>query len=259
MRYVLYPPNLSSESAQDIKQALLKKERHCFIAKRDGEYQPKSTDLIIGWGYSRCPVWSNKATTADWLNRYNSIPNALNKQRAFFLMEAKSVSLPEFTEETSIANKWLKQGHFVYARTVVTGMRGDGIIVCNPNKHAATPPALLYVKHFPSTREFRVYVFKDKVVDVLEKRKSAKEYKGNDWVRSEENGWVFCRQHVELPSICSKEAVKAIKALNLDFGGVDVLYKYNQAVILEVNTMPGVFGTGAKIFAETFINYHEGK
>jgi hypothetical protein len=153
---------------------------------------------------------------------------------------------------------WLNNGHVLYARLTLKGSRGEGIeVVDKPVKRL--PEALLYVKHFPATREVRVYVFKDYVIDVLEKRKSAKEYKGNDWVRSEENGWVFCRKHVELPSVCSKEAIKAIKALNLDFGGVDVLYKYNQAVVLEVNTMPGVFGTGAKIFAETFINYHEGK
>lgn len=258
-RYILYPPNLSSESAQDIKDALKAKGKHCFLAKRDGEYCPKPTDLIIGWGYSRIPVWAQKAgqVQADWLNPYNVIYNALDKGRAFKMMENGGVALPERTEHISMANKWLKEGHVIFARQTLTGMRGAGIVVVDPKKHEA-PPAMLYVKHFPAVREYRVYVFRGKVIDVLEKRRG-KDYKGYDWVKSEEHGWVFCRQYVNLPPVCGKEAVKAIKSLSLDFGGVDVLYKHNQAVILEVNTMPGVFGSGAKIFAETFINYHEGK
>lgn len=256
VRYVIYPPKLSSESAQDIKEALKAKGKHCFLAKRDGTYDPKQGDLVIGWGYSQMPVWASKALqNTDWLNQPKVIPNALHKGYAFKLMEQGDVSIPERTESPSVAAKWLKDGHLVFARKTLTGMRGDGIVVLDkPNKDI--PPAELYVQGFKASKEFRVYVFRDRVIDVLEKRRG-KDYKGYDHVKSEENGWVFCRQYVDLPTVCAKEAVKAIKALKLDFGGVDVLYHNQKAVVLEANTMPGVFGTGAKIFAETFIKHHE--
>lgn len=79
-------------------------------------------------------------------------------------------------------------------------------------------------------------------------------------VRTEENGWVFCRQNVVLPEKAAAECLKAAVALGLDFGGVDVLWNKpsGKATVLEINTAPGIFGSGVKKVGDAFIALAEG-
>jgi glutathione synthase/RimK-type ligase-like ATP-grasp enzyme len=55
---------------------------------------------------------------------------------------------------------------------------------------------------------------------------------------------VYCREDVSPPAEALDIAVKAVAALGLDFGAVDVAWNehYNKCVVFEVNTAPGLYG-----------------
>jgi glutathione synthase/RimK-type ligase-like ATP-grasp enzyme len=73
-------------------------------------------------------------------------------------------------------------------------------------------------------------------------------------VRSNTRGWKFSNVKLEnVPKPLITEAVKAIKALGLDFGAVDcVMDAEKQPWIIEVNTGPGLEGTPFTKYVEAF-------
>jgi glutathione synthase/RimK-type ligase-like ATP-grasp enzyme len=73
-------------------------------------------------------------------------------------------------------------------------------------------------------------------------------------VRSNKLGWKFVRVKDPDKALC-KEAVKALKAINLDFGAVDCCTDSNgKPWIIEVNTGPGLDGTPFKAWTEALAN-----
>lgn len=251
-RFVIYPPNLSSVSAGHLRDRFLEFGHHSFLAKRDGEYQPRSSDFIVGWGYSKPPVWANKALScgAKWINKPEVIPNAVHKLVSFELFEEAGIPIPPRTTSRARAKIWLGEGKTVFARSTDNGCKGEGITVVKPEE--SLPSSLFYTQFIPNQTEYRIYVIGDKVVDLLEKRKSS-DIEANPYIRGcEELGWVFCRQHVHTPESAQQIAIKAVKALGLDFGGVDVICTGGNTTVLEVNTQPDIFGSGCTKFVEVF-------
>ena len=76
-------------------------------------------------------------------------------------------------------------------------------------------------------------------------------------VRSYANGWVFCREGIELPQCVTDASLAAVKCLALDFGAVDVGYnrKEDRAAVFEVNTAPGIEGTTLEVYANALRTY----
>lgn len=259
MRYVLYPPRLGCEEVQRLKNRFKERGLHCFIAKRDGEYRPQESDLIIGWGYSRHPIWEDAAKQkgAKWLNHCSKIKNSVNKLETFELLQEAGVDIPRWTQSKERAKKWLNSGKTILARSTATACKGEGITVVKPGE--VLPDALFYTVFIPNTKEFRVYVCDGKVIDVLEKRKiQGFEGTPNQYVRgSEESGWCFCRQGVFVDEEAKRQSIEAIEALGLTFGGVDVLVGGEEVTILEVNTAPDIFGTGVDRFVDAFVKIGE--
>ena len=71
-------------------------------------------------------------------------------------------------------------------------------------------------------------------------------------VRNHENGWVYCRDDLDVPASVFSDATSAVAALGLDFGAVDIIWNQNQArsYVLEVNTAPGLEGTTLTKYVE---------
>ncbi len=90
--------------------------------------------------------------------------------------------------------------------------------------------------------------------------KYALEYQGkkisgsDNIVRSNTRGWKFSSIKVEnVPHDLIVESIKALRALELEFGAVDCVIDTNgKAWIIEVNTGPGLEGTSFKKYVETF-------
>lgn len=260
-RYVLYPYKVESESAHRLKDALKEAGKNAIIVYPDRKYSCEAGDLIIGWGCSKTPNWqASISKAAGVLNRWDRVEQSIDKAAAFNCFKAAGVSMPEITASAVRAAQWLGKGSIIIARTRLRGMKGQGIVVLTPDKEYDNlgQDFKLYSKFVPNTKEYRVYVLKGQVIDVLEKRRENGSHDPG-FVRTEENGWVFCRNLVNLPKLCADEAIKATDALKLDFAGVDVLWAVNEhkAYVLETNTCPDVFGSGIRIFRDQFIQLGE--
>lgn len=228
---IVFSYKYKSKSAGALAKALGVK----FMLHEHSQYKG---DFIINWGGSTGP---NLKVGQTILNHPLAVARAIDKYRAFcFLREAKVSHVP-FTSVKAEAQQWLDDGSMVFARTT-NGHGGKGITVVNPGE--IIPDAPLYTKYIKKSKEYRVHVFDDEILDVTEKRKKAG-VDANPLIRNHANGWVFCRQNIEEPEGLQQLALAAIAAVDLDFGAVDIIYNkhYNQLYVLEVNTAPGLEGT----------------
>jgi D-alanine-D-alanine ligase-like ATP-grasp enzyme len=99
-------------------------------------------------------------------------------------------------------------------------------------------------------REYRVHIFKGKSIRVSEKSFFNDDRGKRDYVTVNHN--------TELSHV-RKAAKKAVEALGLDFGAVDILATDDECWVLEVNAAPGLGGTMPRLYAETFLAWHRGE
>lgn len=105
-----------------------------------------------------------------------------------------------------------------------------------------------YVQYIKPRNEYRVHVVGDKAINVAVKlngdKKAICRNLSTGWVMNDSKNWQnLC---TDLPNI----AVKAIKALGLHFGAVDILLSEEcNPYILEVNTAPGLIERRAILYA----------
>jgi hypothetical protein len=180
------------------------------------------------------------------LNRPDNVKIASNKLLTFQKFAEHGVKCPEWTTnypEGIGGERW-------FARKTLTGKSGDGIVSFVLGEDIVAP---LYTKYFKKKHEFRVHVFDGKVIDFVLKKKRL-DVEVNYQVRNHDGGWVFCREGVIVPVVVLQEAIKAVAALGLTFGAVDVGYneKKNEPCVFEVNTAPGIEGTTLYRYVKAF-------
>jgi len=169
----------------------------------------------------------------------------------------QGVTSPEFTESAAEAATWLAKGATVFARTLLRASEGRGIITVAEGE--TLPMAPVYTKYIPKKKEFRVHIFKEQVVQVLEKRRKKGTYNGESKIRNYPNGYVFCRDNVVEPDGLRTLAIKASAVTNSDFKGVDIGYneKKNLLFVIEVNSAPGIEGSNVDKYVEAIVNNGE--
>lgn len=253
-RFVVYPYSMTSKSGKYIANAL-----EAFRVYPDRKYQPQKNDIIVNWGNGNPPNWPLDFKK-QIINHWDNVCYAIDKRDSFRLMAKQGVRIPPFTENSSEALRWLHDGATVVGRSKVQGTRGKGIVLMKtPSDFVPCP---LYTKYQKKLSEFRIYVFQNVVLDFLEKRRDSDRLNAgtvNEFIRTEEEGWVFCRQNVRIPDDVGKQAVNAVEALGLVFGGVDVIWNDTTrlAHVLEVNTAPGIWGTTVTKYATQIKEYAE--
>lgn len=242
----ILPYSFRVSAAKEIVEALRKEGYDALRIYPDRGYIPKENHLIINWGCSHPPKW---APVTKLVNDFISVKKAVNKTLSFYAFALTGVSCPKWTIEENEALSWLEQGKCVLARTLTKGKSGEGIVIMESKEDFV--PAALYTIYKPKKKEFRVHVFNGKVIDVQEKRKKKGSGVGGK-VRSHGNGWVFCRKDITIPQEAIEESIKAVAALGLHFGGVDVIFneKENKCYVLEVNSAPGITGTTVMKYVE---------
>lgn len=168
---------------------------------------------------------------------------------------ANEVPALSFTTDQGKALAWLSEGNIVFARTLTRSSEGKGIVVLNTPGNVV--PAPVYTLYRKKKKEFRVHVYKDKVVAVLEKRKK-KEFCGerDTKIRNTANGYVFCSDGVIEPPGIRELALKARKVTTSDFAGVDIGYneKLNELFVIETNSAPGMSGSTPSKYVEVMLN-----
>lgn len=240
MKCIIYPYKMGSASAKLLARA--------FETKRvfpDGRYRLKPNHVVINWGSSTVPNWYRE-NYGVVLNKPSAVANAANKLKTFQILQANDVSIPEWTTSREVASQY--EG-VVVCRTVVSGSQGQGIVIAETPDELVSAP--LYTKHVRHKHEFRVHVMNGNVIDFTQKKKrrDVGEAEVSNFVRNHEGNWVFCREGVVLPDDVATQAIKAVVALGLDFGAVDVAYREREdkAFILEVNCAPGVDPDGTTL------------
>ena len=213
---------------------------NCPRIFRDSDYQYKKGDLIINWGSGHIPNWWSSAAERNCLNHPHSIDLSVDKRRMLVALMRGGAAIPFFTTSMDEARAISTEGHRVYCRTEVEGHDGSGIVIAR--KPSEIVPAKLYTQYVQTDREFRVHIFKGRVIFVTEKKQQANESGHGDQVRAGSD-W-FMAWCDAAPKVVEAAAVVAQQALGLDFAGVDVGYnsKRGTAVVFETNTAPGSFG-----------------
>ena len=251
---VVYPYKMSSKSAKLLSSVL-----DCKRIYPNKEYIPTSRDVIINWGNGHCPTWIPLFRN-QVINHWKNICYAIDKSKSFDLFKQHNVVMPKVTQSSQEAKSWLADGDYVVGRQYLEGKDGEGIILMKKPSDFRT--CELYTRYEKKITEYRVYTMGDKVIDCLEKRRDVdflREGKVDEFIRTEKNGWVFCRQRVTIPPEVGKQSIKAVKALGLVFGGVDVIWNphHGRACVLEVNTAPSIFGETVHRYAEALTAYAE--
>lgn len=254
----LYPYKIGSESATELSELL-----DILRVKPEGTYVPKIGHKVINWGNGRTPLWADRAYQrgVTILNKPAAVNVASNKLSAFQALQAAGVAIPKFTIDLTTATTWLRTGSTVVERHELRGNSGEGIRIVNlddPDMPNDIQRAPLYTRFIPKTAEFRVHVFRGEVIDYIEKKKVLAERRGanfNKYVSSINCDWVFSRTDVrDMPEVRAI-AIKAVVALGLDFGAVDVVFADGVPYVLEVNTAPGLSGTTLVKYANAFRRY----
>lgn len=246
-RLFITPYKMGSASAKSLAQSL-----NCKRTKAEKRLRRNTT--LINWG--RSDMTPRSRFPIKIINTPVAVAKAANKLKTFQHLLDAEVSVPEFTTSKATAQEWLEAGDVVYARTKLNGNSGQGLIVCSSEDNNTLPNAPMYVKGIVKSHEYRVHIFNGQVIDFTKKRRRNGHDESNTspYIKNLDNGWVFCREGIELPEAVANTAIEAVSALGLDFGAVDIVSKRDVPFVIEVNTAPGLQGTTLSKYQEAFAN-----
>lgn len=250
----ILPYKLASQSAKSLVQSLNNMAR----IKNKVRAPRFSNQLIINWGSSQIEF---DTSNHEVINKPMAVKIASNKLKSLQLMKDKGVSVCDFTTDKEVVKQWLIDGYRVFARHLLTSHSGKGIEILYPDNINSIPTAPLYTKYHKKTNEFRVHVFDTIVIDYIEKKartESTRDNNFNTLIRSYNNGWVYCRDNILHLDSIKLEAIKAVKALGLDFAAVDVVLSKNKPIVLECNTAPGLQGSSLEAYKNAILSLQRG-
>jgi glutathione synthase/RimK-type ligase-like ATP-grasp enzyme len=191
------------------------------------------------------------------LNKPQAIALASNKLNTFVELECKGFTdLPIWTADRQEAYELMSvHNKSVYCRQTTTGHSGRGIVIADNCYDMVDAP--LYTLATKHKHEYRVHIFKDKVLDVQMKRKRNGSL-GGSGIRNHSNGWVYARAEIVPPEELLSSSIDAVKLLGLDFGAVDIGHRLidNKFFVFEVNTAPGLEGTTLDKYSKAIYNYY---
>lgn len=225
MKLRLLSTNLKSGSLKRLAQALTNKLG--YKVWRSATKKPNRTHLLYG--------------------------DQKGKIEQYEFFKIQGLPALEFTKSRQEAQQWA-QTCPVVCRTLTHSSEGKGIVVAETPAEVINAP--VYTKYKKKKKEFRVHIFKDQVVHVLEKRRK-QGVDGDTKIRNTANGYVFCSENVQEPPGLRDLALQASKVTLSDFKGVDVGFneKKNELFVIEVNSAPGIEGTNVDRYVQTILNY----
>lgn len=188
---------------------------------------------IINWGYVNLPKEFYKRFQI--INSHVSKQISLSKTQTFQFCTQNKVPTVPWTIDKNIAHSWIDEGNLVYARKLTRSRKGKGIVLAKNHEELVKAP--LYTKQYLGTGEYRVHVAGGNVIDsVVKKRKGEI---NNEEIRNHDLGWQFSH-NCDTPKHVLDTAIQSMKAVGLDFGGVDIINNRNECALLEINSSPGL-------------------
>lgn len=203
---------------------------------------------VINWGNTKWKV----PVAAKVYNKPAAVAMAVNKLDTYQLLQDAGVLIPEFTTDMETAKLWATKG-VVLCRKILEGSGGKGIVVAE--KPLDIVPAKVYTRYVRKKREYRVHVFQGRVIGHKRKIKHKDIAAGDAYIRSHANGYRYIVDPANPPTQrVLTSSVAAVRALGLDFGGVDVAWveKGDKPYVLEVNTAPGLTDMTGDWYADAF-------
>lgn len=249
MKAYIYTYNKGSEGAKALSQALNVKR----IKHDNSKFRGRPDKTVINWGASKI---SDQAAVCKVINKSEAVMLSSNKLKSFELFKEHDVSIPPFWKTKEEACEYLAENinNSIVCRCILNGHSGNGIVIAGNQGDLVDAP--LYVGYIPKKHEYRYHVFNGKVIDVQRKarNKDVPDENVNWKVRNHDNGFIFMREGVEIVEAAANEAIKAVNALGLDFGAVDIIYneKQDKYYVLEVNSAPGLTGTTLDNYVAAF-------
>lgn len=203
---------------------------------------------VINWGNTNWEV----PVAARVYNKPQNVAVAVNKLKSYEAFKEHDVLTPEFTTDIEVARKWAEKS-IIMCRTLLEATGGKGIVVAE--KPVDIVPAKVYTRYVRKKREYRVHVFQGRVIGYKRKIKHKDVAVDNAYVRSHDNGYRYIVDPAHPPTDRTLEAaISAVRALGLDFGGVDIAWveKGDKPYVLEVNTAPGLTDMTGDWYAQAF-------
>jgi len=241
----LYSWNPNSEAARRLATALNARR----IRHEGSRFVGSANKTVINFGSSDVGEQINRCRV---INRPDMVARATNKLSFFQTMNVEGgPRVPEWTTSMEKVGEWLVQDQVVVARTVLQGHSGEGIVLLRLNDTPIRAP--LYTLYKKKRDEYRIHIVNNEIVDFARKarRSDVDDVDVNWFIRNHDNGFVYVRGDVELPTDVRTQALSAMRVSGLDFGAVDVIYNHhhNMAYVLEINTAPGMEGTTVTSYA----------
>lgn len=225
------------------------------LVSEGSRYRSRVGDIVVNYGNRRYNDSFFGGATV--LNSVVALNRAANKVAAFNALRLAEVKTVEYTTDRELALNW-NQNEIVYERGTLTGHSGEGITVRLPREGIADAP--LYTKGIQGPRrEWRVHVFEG-VITYVQKKIRRNGYRDlstyREDIRNHHTGWVYSSNFQDAPpDQVLIQAHKAVSALGLNFGAVDLISKNTNAWVLEVNTAPGLTGTTLETYTHNIVEF----
>lgn len=225
------------------------------LVSEGSRYRSRVGDIVVNYGNRRYnDAFFGGATV---LNSVVALNRAANKVAAFNALRLAEVKTVEYTVDREVAQNW-NRNEIVYERGTLTGHSGEGITVRLTREGVADAP--LYTKGIQGPRrEWRVHVFEGVITYVQKKirRNGYRELESyREDIRNHHTGWVYSSNLQDAPpDQVLIQAHKAVSALGLNFGAVDLISKNTNAWVLEVNTAPGLTGTTLETYTHNIVEF----
>lgn len=175
--------------------------------------------------------------------------DGVDKLTQYQWFQQQQLSALTFTTDQGIAEQWVAEGACVFGRRLLNASCGDGIVIYDDTlDYAPAGGCPVYTLYKPKKREWRVHIFKDRVVSIVEKKRRSGFVGGTSKIRNLANGYVFC-QDIDLDPVLQSRVellgLAASKVCSSDFKGVDIAYneKQDDVFVIEVNSAPGIEGS----------------
>lgn len=244
---LIYPYKTGSSSARALSEGTGARRIKHVGSKLRGS----PNKVVVNWGSSDLPAEVQRCRVLNSADRVRAATNKLDCLR--ILTEGGVPCIPYTTERVN-AQRWLEEGKAVVCRTVLRASSGRGIVLADTVDELVNAP--LYTKYIKKESEWRVHVLPGGVLDIQRKVRDNRvpDDQVNWRLRNHDQGFIFQRHGLNPPVQVTDVATRAISALGLDFGAVDVIFnrRDDAAYVLEVNCAPGLEGTTLERYVAAF-------
>ena len=183
------------------------------------------------------------------LNKMKAVNNAVNKLAAIDLFNVKNVRTAARTNEVPCVGRTREH------------TQGQNFWLCWEEEQvetAAQEGAEYFIEYIPIKQEYRVHVIENEVAFIQRKYPKDRVSTAFMGVQGFSNQWHKKVYTGRVSGDVKTTAVDAVKALGLDFGGVDILVsmKNNKAYVAEVNTGPALH---SDVVLAPYVKYFKAK